>query len=254
MPTTREYHSLAEVGHALQGRADRMAMASLFDRFDWYALLHQHCFAAAPVRVLAAEERRAQAWMVLMQPEARRVSALANWYSFAWAPIFVGDPDEAQQGRLLDALARHLLAGNSQIDFYPLEDGGALRASLRRAGWFALSRPMGGRYLLRPAGRDFATYWAARPGRLRTLVRRKARNSPYTLSISDRLTDDLWRDYVDVHDRSWKAAEPGLTFLRGAGERCGDVAAGLCAARRAGGGDAILDSRAWRRAHSQTLP
>lgn len=155
MPTTREYHSLAEVGHALQGRADRMAMASLFDRFDWYALLHQHCFAAAPVRVLAAEERRAQAWMVLMRPEARRVSALANWYSFAWAPIFVGDPDEAQQGRLLDALARHLLAGNSQIDFYPLEDGGALRASLRRAGWFALSRPMGGALSAAPGGTRF---------------------------------------------------------------------------------------------------
>ena len=223
MPTTREYHSLAEVGHALQGRADRMAMPSLFDRFDWYALLHQHCFAAAPVRVLVAEEMGAQAWMLLMQPEAPRASALANWYSFAWAPIFLGDPDAVQQGRLLDALSRHLLAGHGQMDFYPLEDSGALRASLRRAGWFALSRPMGGRYLLRPAGRDFATYWAARPGRLRTLVRRKARNSPYTLSISDRLTDDLWQDYVDVHDRSWKAAEPGLSFLRALAEQESDA-------------------------------
>lgn len=219
MPTTREYHSLAEVRDALHGRLDRAAVPSLFDRLDWYALLHRDCFADSPVRVLMAEETGAQAWIFLMQPDARRVSALANWYSFAWTPIFVGDPDAVQQARLLDALTRHLLADNSQIDLYPLENGGALLDSLRRAGWFALSRPMGGRHLLRPAERDFATYWAARPGRLRTLVRRKTRNSPYALSISDRLTDDLWRDYVDVHARSWKAAEPGLGFLRALAEQ-----------------------------------
>lgn len=219
MPTTREYHSLAHVRDALHGRLDREAVPCLFGRLDWFDLLHRHCFADVPVRVVVAEEDGAQAWLFLLGPAARRVSALANWYSFDWSPQFTGDPDAGQRAQLLDAITGHLLRSTGQIDLYPVEAGTELIASLRRAGWFALSRPMGGRYVLRVAGRDFATYWTSRPGRLRTLVKRRARTSRYELSINDRLTDELWCDYVDVHGRSWKDAEPGLDFLRALAER-----------------------------------
>ncbi|CCW17147.1 FIG00636029: hypothetical protein [Sphingobium indicum BiD32] len=219
MPTTREYHSLAQVRDALHGRLDREAVPCLFGRYDWFDLLHRHCFADVPVRVILTEERGAQAWLFLLRRDDRHMSALAHWYSFNWSPQFVGDPDAGQRARLLDGLGSHLLRTTSQIDLYPVETSAELLASLRRTGWFALSRPMGGRYLLRVEGRDFATYWASRPGRLRTLVKRRARGSRYDLSISDRLTDDLWRDYVDVHGRSWKQPEPGLNFLRALAER-----------------------------------
>lgn len=219
MPTTREYHSFAEVADALQGRLDRRAVPCLFDRLDWFASLHAHCLSDQPVRLIAALDGDAQAWLFLTAPAARRASALANWYSFGWAPVVTGAADMAQHTRLLDALARHLLATSRQVDLYPMEDTGPWLASLRHAGWFALSRPMGGRHVLRLSGRDFATYWADRPGRLRNLVRRKGRASPYALSITDQLTDALWRDYVDVHGRSWKQPEPGLSFLHALAER-----------------------------------
>jgi hypothetical protein len=215
----REYHSLDEVQRRLAGRLDRAHMPGLFDRLDWYAALHAHCMADMPLRILTAAEDGREAWLFLTAPSPRHVSALANWYSFSWAPVFIGDPDPAVQLRLLERLARHLLTSCAVIDLYPLEDSAPMMQALRRAGWFAVRRAMGGRHLLPVEGRSFADYWASRPGKLRSLVKRKGRGSPFTLSIARRLTDDLWRDYVDVHDRSWKAAEPGLDFLRDLAER-----------------------------------
>lgn len=221
MQASREYHSLKEVRQALAGRLDRAHAPGLFDRLDWFEALHRHCFRDTPVRVVAAEDGGAEAWLFLLSPDARRVSALANWYSFAWAPIFLDAPDAGRQQQLLEAIAGALLANHAQIDLYPLEESALLVAALRRAGWLTVQRPMGARHVLPVEGRSFADYWATRPGRLRNLVRRKGRNSPYALSISERLTDDLWRDYVDVHAHSWKEAEPegGLHFLRDLAER-----------------------------------
>ncbi|ETI64156.1 CelD-like protein [Sphingobium sp. C100] len=221
MQAPREYHSFAEVRQALAGRLERAHRPGLFDRLDWFEALHRHCFPAMPVRMLAAREGDGEAWLFLLAPAQRRATALANWYSFAWAPVFGGAPDAPARQRLLDALARHLRASCAQVDFYPLEESAPLLAALRRTGWLAVGRPMGGRHLLRVEGRDFATYWAGRPGRLRNLVRRKGRASPFTLAISSTLTPALWRDYVDVHARSWKEAEPdsGLAFLNALAER-----------------------------------
>lgn len=219
MRSTREYHRLADVRSGLHCSPDRRNTPGLFDRLDWFNLLHSHIFPDIPVRILHAEDNGAHAWLFLLAPASRRISALANWYSFAWAPVFIDAPDPAQQAALLDALTSHLILTQSRIDLYPMEAHTDLLASFRRSGWFTLSRTMGARHLLRVGGRDFATYWASRPGRLRTLVRRKGRASPYTLSITDRLTDDLWADYVDVHARSWKQPEPGLGFLRALAEQ-----------------------------------
>lgn len=207
------------------GLPDRRSALCLFDRVDWFDLLHRHVFSDLPVRILHAQDEGAGAWLFLLSPAARRVSALANWYSFSWAPIFIGAPDPAQRAQLLDALTGHLLATQSRVDLYPVEAGSELLASFRRSGWFALSRPMGGRHLLHVGGRDFATYWAARPGHLRTLVKRKARSSPYSLSITDTLTDALWADYVEVQARSWKQPEPGLAFLRALAQQESDAGA-----------------------------
>lgn len=190
-------------------------MPDLFDRIDWFDALHRHCFPDMPVRVLAAGDGAAQVWLFLVAPSPRRLSALANWYSFAWGPICPGVPDDGLKQNLLAMIARHLLANCAQIDLYPMDDSAPVVAALRRAGWLAVQRAMGGRHVLHVDGRSFADYWASRPGRLRNLVRRKSRNSAFTLSIADRLTDNLWRDYVDVLARSWKQAEPetGLDFL-----------------------------------------
>lgn len=218
MLVPREYRSLTEARSALAGRVDRLRVPSLFDRIDWFDLLQRHCLPDTPVRIVQVAGDDSEMWLFLTAPRARQLSALANWYSFSWAPLFLGSPDEPTQDRMMEAAARHLLRGAGQIDLYPMAAPGRLIAAFRRAGWLAVERPMGGRHLLHMQGRDFATYWAGRPGRLRNQVKRKARAGRFTLSITDRLTDVLWQDYVDVQSRSWKAPEPGLPFLRAMAE------------------------------------
>lgn len=225
MEAAREYLSVADARAAIAGALDRVHAPALFDRLDWFANLHTYCFPERPVRIISARDGGASVWLFLVDARPRHASALANWYSFAWSPVFVGGPEAAARQRLLEAAARQLLRRCAQVDFYPLEDASDMLAALRRAGWFAVRRYMGGRYLLHVRGRSFADYWAARPGRLRNLVRRKRRGDPFALSIERVLTDDLWTDYVDVHGRSWKEAEPegGLAFLHALAQRESDA-------------------------------
>lgn len=213
MPATREYHSIAEACTDLRQSAGS-AVLPLFQQPDWFGLLHRHCLADRQPAIFRAQEDGADAWIFLTASPDGRASALANWYSFDWRPIFIGAPDTATRHRLLDAICRDLLARFRSIDLHPLQDSSDLLASLRRVGWFAVERAMGGRYLLDLGGRDFAAWWADRPGRLRSLVKRKRRKERYGIEIHDRLTDDLWRDYVLVDARSWKGAEEGIEFLR----------------------------------------
>lgn len=227
MQGPREYGSLSEARSALGGRLSRADQPSLFARFDWLDSLHRYCLADVPVRIVEAREGAASAWLFLLATGRRRLSALANWYSFSWAPIFTGSPDMATRAGLLDALAAHLLRDTARIDLYPMTDADDMAATLpaafRRAGWLAVRRPMGGNHRLDLAGRDFAAYWAGRPGPLRTLVRRKARGG-VDIRLTDRITDADWDAYVAIHARSWKPAEPHLAFFRDLAER--EAAAG----------------------------
>lgn len=210
----REYHSFANARQALDGRLDRACTSSLFDRLDWFESLHGHCFGDTPVRILRSVEEDREAWLFLLAPHRHRLSALANWYSFDWGPIFLGNPNILTRRRLIEVMAQNLLKESRQIELYPVTgSAGLLIDAFRRAGWFGIRRPMGGRHILPTCGRGFAEYWAARPGRLRNLVARKSRASRLNLGIFRHLTEPLWRDYVAVHARSWKQPEPNLDFL-----------------------------------------
>lgn len=218
MPTTREYRSIADCAPLLESGSEAGGSISLFDRPLWFELLHDYCLSDRQPIVIRAQEDDDAVWLVLIETGSKQASALANWYSFRWGPIFTGYPDDRRKMKLLDAAMRHLLARFSRIDLYPMDAPADLLASLRRAGWFAVARPMGGRYLLDLDGRDFERWWAERPGRLRNLVRRKARAGRYAIDIHDRLTPALWDDYVDVDARSWKQPETSLPFLRALAE------------------------------------
>ncbi|MET0372484.1 MAG: GNAT family N-acetyltransferase [Sphingobium sp.] len=266
MLATREYRSLMEARSVLAGRLDRACVADPFARLEWLASLQAHCFADEPVRIFQAIERDAECWLFARMRGGRRLSALANWYSFDWAPAFLGNPAPVTQARLLEAIARAMLNANARLDFYPMTETDTLLRAFRRAGWLAVRRAMGGRYLLRPEGRDFATYWRGRPSALRNLVKRKGRGDPFSISIDDRLSETLWADYVDVHARSWKEPEPALPFLKALAER--ESAAGalrLGFARLNGqaiatqlwsveGGTAFIHKLSHDRAHDQASP
>ena len=225
MLVAREYSSFDEARRELAGALDREAAPSLFDRLDWFQSLHSHCFARTPPRILQAVEGKSEAWLFLLAPQTHRLKALANWYSFSWAPLFVGGPDALQQRRLVEVLAGRLFHSTRRIDLYPIaESGDLLLEAFRRSGWLAVRRPMGGRYILDVGGRDFTAYWANRPGRLRNQIRRKGRTGRFTIDIHHDVSAALWRDYVAVHASSWKQPEPGLSFLRAMAER--EAAAG----------------------------
>ena len=72
---------------ALAGRLDRADRPRLFDRLDWMEALHRHCFPDIPLRMLSVSAAQGDAWMFLLAPAPGRLRALANYYSFAWAPI-----------------------------------------------------------------------------------------------------------------------------------------------------------------------
>ena len=225
MLVTREYSTITDARLALAGRMDRSSTPSLFDRIDWFESLHEHCLARQPVRILQAIEGPVEAWLFLLSPASERQSALANWYSFAWSPIYFGDPDAPMQQRLAEVLAAELFRTGRHIDLYPVGNTAEmLLDAFRRSGWFGVRRPMGGRHMLALNGRDFAAYWAGRPSRLRNQVQRKARSSRFTIEIRHQVDDALWHDYVTVHASSWKQPEPGLSFLRALAER--EAAAG----------------------------
>lgn len=210
--------TLAAIRAAGPGKFDRAAQPHLFDRIDWIEPLQRLCMAEKPAHVLSAYHGAQEAWLFLADSGERHRSAIANWYSFAFRPVFVGEPDRETQQLLLEQIARTLATDVAQVDLYPIlaDDGtlDTLLAAFRRAGWLAVARPMGMNHFLRLDGRDFAAYWADRPGKLRSTVKRKAKAGQLSYDIHHALADALWDDYVAVYRRSWKPEEPGLDFLR----------------------------------------
>ncbi|OYW85367.1 MAG: hypothetical protein B7Z20_09240 [Sphingobium sp. 32-64-5] len=151
--------------------------------------------------------------------------ALANYYSFAYAPIFEGTPAPARQQALIRTIAASLRQRYERVSFYPLiDDDGTrgtahmMRDAFAAAGWIALLTDQNSNYFLDIKGRDFATYWAQRPSRLRSGVRRKGKSGPYDFAIHDKLTEDRWQDYLAVYAASWKNAEPFPDMVRAIAE------------------------------------
>ena len=89
MLVPREYRTLPEVRSAIGGRMDRAHIDSLFDRLDWFETLHPLCLGDTPLRVFQQTEDACEAWLFLLAPSARRLTALANWYSFALSLIHI---------------------------------------------------------------------------------------------------------------------------------------------------------------------
>jgi hypothetical protein len=198
------YH--AEIGEA---QADP-ALAALctgtpFDRLDWLDLMARECLAPARCTIVVAREGKAIAALPLVRRD-QGYAALANWYSFIARPRWT-DP------RLLPAVLRDL-ARVGAIDFAPLPapEAAVLRDAARAAGWIAVLRQADRNHVLHRQGRDFATWWAARPGPLRSTVKRKGR--ALATRIARHFDPADWQAYETVYAQSWKPAEGSPRFLR----------------------------------------
>jgi hypothetical protein len=196
-----------------------------FARAEWFALLAE---TGLEPLVAFAEEAEAKAALVLGGPGGH-LSSLANWYSFTWRPIA---PPGPVGDRLLAAMARALRARAYRLTFahIPDEDWTATRlADLFGAnGWRVEVTECDTNHILKVNGRSFAEYWANRPGRLRTTLKR--RGGKVATEIHDRFDPQAWDHYERIYDSSWKPAEGKPAMLRSFAEaegRAGRLRLGL---------------------------
>jgi hypothetical protein len=96
----------------------------------------------------------------------------------------------------------------------PDEDGSAARlaAAFRQAGWSVRCEPCDHNHILPVAGRGFAEYWAARPGPMRTTLKRKAKK--VAIEIHERFDAAAWNAYEAIYSESWKPEEGAPELLR----------------------------------------
>jgi hypothetical protein len=184
------------------------ADASPFDRPEWFALLAER----KPALLALASDGEHSAALPLTRANGR-LEPLTHWYSFTWrqfAPIsFEGE-------HLLTSLARDLLRQSHRVTLWPVpdEDGSATRleTAFRSAGWKVYREQCDVNHVLAVKGRSFTEYWAARPGRMRTTLKRKAKKvSVELLTHFDRAA---WDAYEAIYASSWKPAEDTPEILR----------------------------------------
>lgn len=204
------YHDRVNVLQALSGPDANGALARApFDRAEWYQLLADS--GLAPL-IAIARNAEASAALALTQ-DGGRITPLRNWYSFTWRQLApAGESGDA----LLAAIARGLKTRSHRVTLEPVpdEDGSATRlaAAFRRAGWLVEVTPCDTNHVIAIAGRSFAEYWAARPGPLRTTLKRKGKK--VTTRIVTTFDPALWGEYERIYAASWKPAEGNPAMLR----------------------------------------
>lgn len=180
-----------------------------FARAAWFALLAAH--GHHPLMAVA-QNGSAEAILALAEGQ-RGLDMLTNWYAFTCQPLGTGATDVA----LLEALASALATRTKRVDLVKLpdEDGTATRLerAFRKAGWAVLREVCDTNRYLPVNDRSYADYLAARPGPLRTTLKRKAKK--VEVRLSNRFVPADWVAYEDIYRHSWKPAEGDPDLLRG---------------------------------------
>lgn len=191
---------------------------------QWFALLAAEGWAGpvpAPLAVAHAEAERLPLLPTL--PPAGRpglCQGLSNYYSPLLEPI--GGPPLQDAPGLARAWRR---AGLAQLDLRPLDAQAPwvaeLAAALRGAGFLVSMAPAFDNWVLELQGQSATDYLAARPGPLRTSLKRGrarlGRAGPWAVELVDAPGEALERaldDYEQVYARSWKPAEAAPRFIR----------------------------------------
>ncbi len=177
-----------------------------FGRREWFALLERA--GAKPFVALA--RNGAEAMALPLARANRRLEPLTNWYAFTWGPLATVGADDA----LLATLARDLAGKTGYVAFtkLPEDEARRLRHAFAAAGWFVRAEPCDVNHVLEVGGRSYAAYLAARPGPLRTTLKRKA--AKVKVEILPLFQADVWQSYETVYSESWKPEEGDPALLR----------------------------------------
>ena len=206
---TGRYHKEVTIVQAAQPPACACAATSPFDRPEWFALLAESRAGAFEAEA-AAEGALAR---LSLNSVDGRIEALRNWYAFTWRPHApLGPAGDAS----LAILARDLKREAPRVILWPLpdEDGSATRLAraFRAAGWAVSLDQCDENHVLNVRGRSFAEYWASRPGRLRTTLKRKAKK--VEVEIIEYFDARRWDHYESIYAESWKPSEDEPDLLR----------------------------------------
>ena len=191
----------------LQGLA--FAAQGPFARPEWFARLE----TAARAPLIAVARKGSEAVALPLERNDRALEVLTNWYAFTWSDLATGD---AERETLLEQLARDLRARATRVTLakLPDENGTATRleGAFRRAGWLVERETCDSNHVLEIAGRSYADYLAARPGPLRTTLKRKAKK--VAVDVTSVFKDDAWSSYESIYAESWKPEEGDPALLR----------------------------------------
>ncbi len=181
-----------------------------FDRLAWWQGLADHC-GIAPMLIVARDGENMVA--LPLQSSQGYPQALANWYSFRVRPVTTPGADTFE---MLVAMARDLArrAHHIALAGVPDEDGsaGLIEEAFREAGWLVMRRPCDTNHILPVRGRCFDDYLAARPGQLRTTLKRKT--ARVEVAVLTQFDAAVWADYETIYRQSWKPEEGSPDFLR----------------------------------------
>lgn len=208
-----EYHGdLNEVqgDRALAALLSAETARAPFDRLEWFALFAAQCGLLPLLAVVCDGDARGVLPLVGTRGHLR---ALANWYTFRVVPLATAGADRLA---LFTTLAGSLKQQSWRLTLEPLADEGGetalLSAAFRAAGWRVRTERCGVNHILDVGGRSFAEYMVARPGQLRTTLKRKG--GKVTVTLFDDFDAAAWDDYEAVYRASWKPEEGSPAFLR----------------------------------------
>ena len=218
------------------GQLKRRAQAHLFNRRDWFKRVWR--FGGGSPLIARAASEGALAWLFLRRDNLNKAVALANWYSFAFRPIFAGNPDAVRKAAMIVAIAKRLRSARpsiATIELSPVPSGDGtsdlLENAFRRAGWIVSLRECSTSWTANVAGLSFEDYWAARPGQLRSTLKRKLGKAEFETQILTDFSEDAWASYEEVYAESWKPVEGLPEFLKDmaiAEAKAGCLRLGIC--------------------------
>ena len=208
-----EYHddlNIVQGDPALHGLLCPSEAAAPFDRLAWWRALSEE----SDILPLIAAARSGDHLAVLaLRRAGRQIEALANWYTFRVCPVISPGADRLA---LMTALAADLAGQSPHITLAPLpdEDGTAtlIEQAFRAAGWAVFREACDVNHVLPVGGRSFAEYLAARPGALRTTLKRKG--GKVTTRIETQFSPESWAAYEAIYAQSWKPHEGSPALLR----------------------------------------
>lgn len=214
-------HDIEDATGGVKDLLDRAHQSHLFDRDYWFFSLWRHNDIGIRPLIARSWGDGARGWLFLAELGYRRATALANYYTLAFRPIFTGAPDQDTKRALIVASARRLRQRPirlSEVVMAPVpnDDGSAdlLARAFRRAGWLVFRTPKTMSWTVDVRGKNFDEYWADRPGALRSTLSRKLKKSSLVTEIHTQFDAAVWAEYESIYADSWKPDEGSTAFLK----------------------------------------